>query len=439
MLLQQQQQVIQMNCFRYALITLALLLFCSVPVMGVTTYLSEGPNMSAAISGTNEFSPGQDAVISVIVQNRGLNIDKFVMLGTIVRDDVPTTAKMVTVGLLQGDAPIIVKSDPQNVGDLASQQSATVRIAAKITSDATEGEYTLPLSIRYQYLAASSQDAADILQSDYEWRTETIPLAIKIKPSVKIDVLEVVPENLGIGSSGYLDLKVRNAGFEDGKEATVRLIRNGNSPVIPTDSNVFIGEFPQNGTETCRYKVSISSDAGNQTYPVDVVVSYKNRDGDTVTSAPETVGIPVLAKLIFEVTPDTISITPGSDTIVSVRYRNAGASTAYNSQARLSVVDPFSSSDNNAYLGDLKPGDTATARFRITTAGDAAARDYALDTLVRYRDAQDTSQVSDTFRVDVRVTPSPRDGWIGASLPVVIAALIVIGAGYYLLVMRKKK
>jgi len=428
-----------MNCSRYTLIALALLVCCIVPVMGVTTYLSDGPEMLAAISGINEFSPGQNAVISVIVQNRGLNIDKFVMQGTIIRDDVPTTAKTVTVGLLQGDAPIIVKSDPQNIGDLSSQQSATVRITAKITSDATEGEYTLPLAIRYQYLAASSQEAADILQSDYQWRTETIPLTIKIKPSVKIEILEVVPENLSIGSSGYLDLKIKNIGFEDGKEATVRLIRNGNSPVIPTDSNVFIGDFPRNGTESCRYKVAISSETGNQTYPVDVVVSYENRDGDTVSSAPETIGIPVRAKLTFAVTSDTINVTPGSDTIITVQYRNTGTLTAYNAQARLSVVDPFTSSDNNAYLGDLKPGDTATARFLVTTDGKAAAQDYTIDTVVRYRDSQDNSQISDTFRVDIRVTPSPRPGWIETSLPVIIIALIAIGAGYYVLVMRKKK
>lgn len=60
-----------MNYCRLVLISLVLVLSCTMPVMGETTYLSEGPEMSAAISGTNEFSPGHDAVISVIVQNRG--------------------------------------------------------------------------------------------------------------------------------------------------------------------------------------------------------------------------------------------------------------------------------------------------------------------------------------------------------------------------------
>jgi hypothetical protein len=407
--------------------------------MGVTTYLSEGPQMSAAISGTNEFTPGQDAVISVVVQNRGLNVNKFVMHGTIDREDVPTTAKMVTVGLSPGNAPVLVKSDPQNIGNLASQQTTTVMIATKITSDATKGEYMLPLTIGYLYLAESGQEASDVLQSDYRWRNETIPLTIKIKPSVKIAVLEVVPENLSVGTGGYLHLKIQNTGFEDGKKATVRLIRNGNSPVIPMDSNVFIGDFPRNATISCRYKVAISREAENQTYPVDLQVSYENRDGDTVTSATGTVGVPVLGKLTFAVISDLISVTPGSENIIAVQYRNTGTQTAYHAQARLSVVDPFTSADNSAYLGDLKPGDTATASYQLSTDNEAGAQDYALDTEIRFRDVLDNSQISDTFKLAIRVIPSSQPTGIARFLPAVILALIVVGAGYYLLVMRKKK
>jgi hypothetical protein len=452
-----------MKYSRFILISLALMLCCSMPVTGVTTYLSEGPQMAAAISGTNEFSLGQDVVIPVIVENRGVNTMKTSWAGgsdpaaavtrpdlsreysawqgsgTIEREDVPTTAKVVTISLSRGNAPIVVKTGPQNIGDLATQKTATVKIAAKITSDATEGEYTVPLTIQYTYLAASSQQQADILTSDYQRVNVTVPLTIKIKPSVKIEVLEAVPENLSVGTGGYLNLKIKNAGFEDGKKATVRLIRNGNSPVIPTDSNVYIGDFDRNAIVTCRYKVAISSEAENQTYPVDVAVTYENRYGDTVTSASDTVGVPVFGKLTFAVISDPISLTPGSEQVITVRYQNTGTQTAYLAQARLSAVDPFTSADNNAFLGDLKPGDVATASYRITTDSGAGAQDYALDTEVRFRDALDNSQISDTFKVDIRVAPSSQPGGIAVLVPVIIIAALVIGAGYYLLVMRKKK
>jgi hypothetical protein len=429
-----------MKSFKMIIVFLVLGLCCTLPVMGVTTYLGGSPRMSAALSGTNEFTPGQDASIKVIVWNNGVNDLKFVTKGTIERDDLPTTAKMVTVELSAGNAPVIVKNDPQSVGDIKSQGKVTVAIATKITSDANEGEYQIPLTIRYTYLASSDQDATDILRYNYQKVSETIPITIKIKPQVKIEVLEGVPENLNVGSEGYLILKIKNTGFEDGRKATVKIVRNGASPIIPTDSSVFIGDFPHNGTVTCKYKVAISSEAEKQTYPVDVVVMYENRDGDVVTSASDTIGIPVGGKIGFTIISGTVQVVQGSQSVIQVEYQNNGTTIAYHSQARLSAVEPFKSSDDTAYLGDLKPGEKATARYQVSVDDAAVAKEYTLDTEVRYRDALDNSQVSDTFNVPVQVQAKPASGGLMQVLTAMgFIVLIGIGAGYYLLVMRKKK
>jgi hypothetical protein len=425
---------------RFIIFILLLFLGCSMPVLAVDTYLGSTPRMSAVISGVNEFTPGEDVTINVLVRNSGLIDVKFVTLGTMDRDDLPTTAKMVMVGLGSGTAPLVIKSDPQMVGDIKTQGLVTVPILAKILSNASMGEYQVPLTIRYTYLESSDNYASDSLQSNYRVTTETFPLTIKIKPQVKIDVIEAVPENLNVGSGGYLNLKIQNVGFEDGKKATVQILRNGQSPIIPTDSSVFVGDFPRNGTVSCRYKVAVSGNAAQQIYPVDVAVTYENRAGDTVTSATDTVGIPVGAKLTFSVTSDPAPVSPGSDAVISVEYKNNGDTTAYHSQARISVVDPFRSSDDTAYIGDLKPGERAVARYQIHADDAAEPKTYLLDAEIRYRDALDNSQVSDTFKVPVLVEPLPASAGLVSMLPAFVLIIIIgIGAGYYLLVMRKKK
>ena len=420
------------------IVFLVLLLGCCMPVSGVTTYLGGSPRMSAALAGTNEFTSGQDAIIRVTVQNSGVEDLQFVLKGSITEDDLPTTAKGVTVGLSAGGAPVIVKSDPQVVGDMKSQGLTTVAITTKITADATAGEYQLPLTIRYTYLASSEQAGTDNIQFNYQQKTETFPITIKIKPQVKIEVLDVVPENLNVGSEGYLSLKIKNTGLEDGKKASVKLIRNGASPLIPTDNSVFIGDFPRDGTVTCRYRISVSSDAENLIYPVDVVVTYENRDGDVVSSAAETLGVPVGRKITF--TSEAVQVVQGSQGVIQVIYTNSGTTTAYKAQARLSAVKPFASSDDTAYLGDLKPGETATARYQIRVGDTAVAKEYNLSTEVRYRDAQDISQVSDTFNVPVKVLHKPVSNGLFPILAAVgILVLIGCSAGYYLLARRKKK
>jgi hypothetical protein len=429
-----------MKSFQIAGVSLVMVLWCIIPVMGVTTYLGGSPQMSAAISGTNEFTPGQDATITVIVWNSGVNTLKFVTKGTIERDDLATTAKMVTVGLIAGDAPIVVKNDPQLIGDIKSQGTATVAITTKITSDATEGEYQLPLNIRYTYLASSLQEAADVLQYNYQQVNETIPITIKIKPQIKIEILDAVSENLNIGSEGYLNLTIKNIGLEDGKKASVKILRNGASPIIPTDSSVFIGDFPHNSTVTCRYKVVVSDEAEIQSYPVDVLVMYENREGDVVSSTADTIGIPVGGKISFIITSPPVRVLQGSQSVIQIVYTNTGTRPAYLAQARLSVVEPFKSSDDTAYLGDIRPGENATAHYQVQVDDAATIRNYTLDTEVRYRDALDNSQVSDPFTVAFEVQPKPPAGGLIQVLGIIgIIALIGTGAGYYLLVMRKKK
>ncbi len=126
--------------------------------------------------------------------------------------------------------------------------------------------------------------------------------------------------------------------------------------------------------------------------------------------------------------------------IIEVTYRNTGETTAYSAQARVSVVDPFTSNDDSAYLGDIAPGQTAVARYEVGVSSDAVAKDYALDSEVRYRDSLDNSQISDTVKIPVTVVkPTTQDGLMD-NLAIIIAGIVVIvAAGYYLLVMRKKK
>jgi len=425
--------------------TLALLIiaavFCCMPALGAVKYVGGSPEITAYLSGVNEFSPGQDATITVLLQNSGTNTMKFTDKGTLTPDDLATTAKLVTAGLSQGTAPIVIKTDPQSLGDIPSPGKTPAKFTIKITSDATLGEYTLPLMVQYKYLSTTlaDQETSDTIQYHYTTVNQIIPLTIKIKPEVKIDVLDAEVSNLVVGTEGYVNLTIKNIGYEDGKQATVKLLQSGSSAVIPTDNNVYIGDFPRNGVVTCLYKVAISADAHAQTYPIDVAVTYTNAEGDTVTSATDTIGVPVGAKLGFTITSSPAVVTQGETSVVGVEYQNLGSITAHDAQARLSTVDPLSSTDSTAYLGDIPPGGKATAQYAITAASGAAPTTYALDTEVRYRDALDNSQISDTFKAPVVVKQPSSKGLQQYPAALTLIVLMLIGTGYYVLVMRKKR
>ena len=88
-----------------ALILIIAALFIAAPASTGTKYLSGDPIITVAISGTNEFSPGDEVTIPIVIQNSGLKEMKITSSDIVDRDDNPDTAKMVTVDLLKNDAP----------------------------------------------------------------------------------------------------------------------------------------------------------------------------------------------------------------------------------------------------------------------------------------------------------------------------------------------
>ena len=409
------------------------------PAMAGTKYMAGSPQLSAYISGTNEYSPGTEVHLNIVVENTGLNEFKFIQSGIVDRDDLPNTAKFVTVALDAGTAPLAIKSDPQTLGDIKGSSSANAVFTIKINSDAAAGSYMLPLAINYTYLYQAEQFGVDTIQYTYKQVDESIEIPISIKPDISIDVQSATPEFLNVGTEGYLNMKIKNTGSEDGTKAIVRILRNGNSPIVPTDSSVYIGDFPSGSTVDCRYKVSISSDAERQTYPVDVVVVYQNKEGDFVTSRSDTVGITVGGKVNFEVISPPAEMNPGNKRVITIEYKNSGETTIYSAQSRISAVDPFTSNDDIAYLGDLQPGETAVAAYEVSVDRSATIKEYGLDSEIRYRDALDNTYISDTMKVKIIVN-SPAGMNAVLSNPIYISIIVagIIGIAYLIYYFRKK-
>jgi len=424
---------------KFSCILLILFAFLIAPAMAGTKYMAGSPQMSAYIAGTNEFSPGQDVKLTIVVENTGTNEFKFIQSGIVDREDLPNTAKFVIVGLNAGTAPLVVKSDPQMLGDIKAGSSANALFTTKINSDAAAGSYMIKVPINYTYLYYAEQYGLDTIQYSYKTTDEIVEIPIKIKPVVSIDVLSAVSEHVNVGTEGYIDMQIKNTGAENGTKAIVKIVRNGNSPIVPTDSSVYIGDFASGSIANARSKVSVASDAERQTYPVDVVVVYQNKEGDFVASRSDTVGIPVGGKIDFTIVSPPAEMNPGNKKIITVEYKNTGETTVFSAQSRISAVDPFTSNDDVAYLGDIKPGGSAIASYEVSVDRTATIKEYGLDSEIRYRDALDNTYISDTMKVKISVIQTTGLAAV-LSNPVYIAIIIagIIGIVYLVLHFRKK-
>jgi hypothetical protein len=425
--------------FRYFFISNLLLVLFVIPAMAGTLYSSGGPDISATIAGTNEFSPGATARVNIMVENRGLIDLKIVRSDIVSRDDLPSTAKLIKVALLENDTPITVKSGHQMIGDVEGGGTKTVAFDVKVDDHAPGGSYLALLLVEYTYLYSAESDGQDNIRYYYKTVERELPLQLNIRPEVRLAVLSAVPEHLDVGAEGYLTLTLKNTGGVYAHNAVARIAQNGQSPIKPTDSSVYIGDFAEESEITTRYKVAISTSAAEyQVYPLDVYLEYKDFEGDAVTSDRVTFGVPIGGKIEFSVVSPSAQIRPGEKQVIDIEYRNSGSAEVFNAQARLSAVEPFTSSDDTAFLGNLKPGQSAVARFEVSVDGTATVKTYGLDSEIRYRDALDNPQISKTMKVEIIVLEKQGITTIFSHPAVlIILALGLLGGAYYIVKLRK--
>jgi hypothetical protein len=429
---------------RSGIFLIAIIICCAgifvSPVMAGERYISGSPDLSATIKGANEFYPATEVNVPVNIQNSGLIEYVISQPNLLTPADLPNTAKLMTVQLYAGGAPLTVLSDPQMVGDLKGGDTLLVNFKARTNPDAAAGTYILPMTVHYTFLSHADQYGQDMLQYFYETKDETLNIPLKIKPEIILQVISAEPEEVNVGTEGFVHLVLENIGNEDGTEAVVVLSPVGTSPVQPVASSVYVGDFNMRSQINLRYKVSVQDSAEPGTYPVNVVVNYKNQDGVFVTSAPAVIGIPVAGKIRFSVVSTPNQVYPGTQDVLEITYKNTGSAPVNSAQARIYTQDPFTTTDDVSYLGDMIVGETKVARFEVTVDQKATAKEYALDSEMSYRDSLDNDQVSD--RIPVPVDVVNRTGILALLYnPYFIAllAVVVIVAVLLLRRMRKKR
>jgi hypothetical protein len=377
--------------------------------------------------------------MSIVIDNSGLNQFKFVKTGIVDRDDLPNTAKFLAVTLEAGETPFIIKTDPQMLGDLAASSTATGTFTVRIPSDTAAGIYYLPVKLNYTYLYSAEQYGTDTVQNYYKTKDEVFLVPVTVKPDARISIVSAKFNEMNAAAEGSIQLEVKNIGQENARKAIITIARNDGSPVIPTEASAYIGDFPSGGVATAVFKATVSESADAQTYPLDVYVKYENNEGDTVSSDIETIGVPVGMKTGFVIVSDSQMVVPGQKTVITVQYKNTGGATAYQAQARVSMVDPFTSNDDTAYLGDLAPGETKEASFLISVDGAATPKQYGIDSEVRFNDAFDNQIVSDPIKMSLTVEKRKGlvEGLMENPLVLGIIAIVIIGIGYF--IYRKKQ
>lgn len=116
-------------------------------------------------------------------------------------------------------------------------------------------------------------------------------------------------------------------------------------------------------------------------------------------------------------------------------YKNIGDDPVKDAIARLSIFQPFSSTDDQAYIGTLDPQEAKTVIFRIDVDSDATPKDYGINSEIKYTDVNGDTVISESMKIPVIVTAATQS----LLLPVIVILVILGAAGGYVYKRKQKK
>jgi hypothetical protein len=207
------------------------------------------------------------------------------------------------------------------------------------------------------------------------------------------------------------------------------------------------------------FTIEISKNAPAGTYPLNLQLSYKYQSnvqvsGDNLDTATglvtnqgvgiwyenktqnQAIMVQVKKEPYFEVTQVNGSLYPDKGGMLYVTYKNTGEEPAKDATVRLSASDPFSTTDDQAFLGTLKPGDSAIAAFNMAVDKTATLKPYSLDSQILYEDTEGHNQISDSVKIDTQVMPAEKSKLPGFELGTGVA-FVALAACF--ITLRNKK
>lgn len=115
-------------------------------------------------------------------------------------------------------------------------------------------------------------------------------------------------------------------------------------------------------------------------------------------------------------------------------YKNIGDDPVKDAIARLSIFKPFSSTDDQAYIGTLDPQEAKTVTFRIDVDSDATPKEYGINSEIKYTDINGDTVISESMKIPVVVTAATQS----LLLPAILVLLVIGAAGGYVYKRKRK-
>jgi len=210
-----------------------------------------------------------------------------------------------------------------------------------------------------------------------------------------------------------------------------------------------------------QYTIEIANNAQAGTYPLLLTLMYGYQEniqigGDNKTDLGITnlevgmwynvggqnisISVSVKEEARFQVTDVSGELVADEEGLLSVTYKNVGDLPIKDATVRISASDPFSTTDDQAFIGSIAPGESAVALFNLKVDETATPKMYAINSEIKYEDVDGHDRISDVIKIQVETLPAiPTSEKLGNLKLIVVGLLVVIVAAIGLKVYKNSK
>lgn len=361
----------------------------------------------ATVDASTDAAVGESGTVTVTLENVG-----------------SAAASSASVAFESEDSVLTFDGSPTAqvfVGDWAPGERRTVTAEGQFA--ALSGVRAVPVSATVMFEDDAGVDSV----------SEAVTFGITPRAEQSF-ALEDLTSTLAVGDEGTLQGVVRNTGETAVRNAVV-VLDTDTANVVPVETEFAIGDLGPDETATFAFDAEVTDSADAGPRQLSVTVRYRDTNDDVRRSDPLDARVDVGQRADrFAVEPVAATFAPGESGVLELRVTNDGDEPVTDVSAKLFADDPLASSDDEAFIDQLGPGESTTIRFGLAAAGDAIERKvYPVSMDFQYEDADGDTRLSDSYDVPVQVTE--RQGSDGPSLPVLggaaVVLLVVLGGLWY--------
>ncbi|TKX70206.1 COG1361 S-layer family protein [Halorubrum sp. SP9] len=295
------------------------------------------------------------------------------------------------------------------VGNWAPGENRTVTFDSSVSEAFGGGAYAISSTVDYR-------DPNGIAETAAPARAGVVPVR---EQSFSLDN---VSGTLEVGYSGTVSGTITNEGPLPVENA-VLVADSGSNGVSLGESRYALPRIPPGESAAFSFDAAVSGSADPGPRQFRFTTRYDSGDATATAEAARRVEV-APRQPEFELAVDNATVPAGETRRINVTITNRRPETLSSINAGLYADSPLTAVNEEAFVDDLEPGESADIWFEVAAAPSASVEAHPIEFDFRYDDERGNDRISDITQVPVTVTAATDDGGTPTG-PIVVGVLLV--------------